>query len=246
MAIASRWRSKAATGGLSSTTWRSALPPDMRLEMHIDTDEANAAGADRCVGNAGDEVDEPRDAAAYVEEVAARLRHRALQQRPSLSVAQLGEADIRNLPARFAAHRAGGFTAAGAACRPACWRQPVAHCMRRWPGAFAVALTLLPALLPALAVKTRPLAADVQRSAWPACQASRRVGAHPCRRSPFQWRLSGAAPPTSPPRPRSGNARHVQLIKQGVNYASGTRDRRRRLDAKSPSLNGKNRCWCAG
>ena len=30
-----------------------------------------------------------------------------------------------------------------------------------------VQLTLLPTLLPALAVKTRPLAADVQRSVWP-------------------------------------------------------------------------------
>lgn len=72
-----------------------------------------------------------------VEEVAARLRRRALST-ATLSVAQLGEADIRSLPAS---------TLRCASCRwiyrcwsslPASvrWRQPVAHCMRRWHRAF--------------------------------------------------------------------------------------------------------------
>lgn len=72
-----------------------------------------------------------------VEEVAARLRHRALST-ATLSVAQLGEADIRSLLCQHASLRivqvdlplleqlAGQRALA----------QPVAHCMRRWPGAF--------------------------------------------------------------------------------------------------------------
>ncbi len=146
-----------------------------------------------------------------VEEVAARLRRRALST-ATLSVAQLGEADIRNLLCQHASLRivqvdlplleqlAGQRALAAAGC--------ALHEAMAW--GVRVQLTLLPALLPALAVKkTRPLAADVQRSAWPARQASRRVGAHLCRRSPFQWRLSGAAPPSHyhRPRPRSGSSR---------------------------------------
>lgn len=152
-----------------------------------------------------------------VEEVAARLLRRALST-ATLSVAQLGEADIRSLLCQHASLRivqvdlplleqlAGQRALAAAGC--------ALHEAMAW--GVRVQLTLLPALLPALAVKTRPLAADVQRSAWPARQASRRVGAHLCRRSPFQWRLSGAAPPPHyhRPRPRSAVARHVQLIKQ--------------------------------
>lgn len=143
-----------------------------------------------------------------VEEVAARLRRRALST-ATLSVAQLGEADIRSLLCQHASLRivqvdlplleqlAGQRALAAAGC--------ALHEAMAW--GVRVQLTLLPAQLPALAVKkTRPLAADVQRPAWPARQASRRVGAHLCRRSPFQWRLSGAAPPPHyhRPRPRSG------------------------------------------
>ena len=128
-----------------------------------------------------------------VEEVAARLRHRALST-ATLSVAQLGEADIRNLLCQHASLRivqvdlplleqlAGQRALAAAGC--------ALHEAMAW--GVRVQLTLL--------------AADVQRSAWPARQASRRVGAHLCRRSPFQWRLSGAAPLPHyhRPRPRSG------------------------------------------
>ena len=141
-----------------------------------------------------------------VEEVAARLLRRALST-ATLSVAQLGEADIRSLLCQHASLRivqvdlplleqlAGQRALAAAGC--------ALHEAMAW--GVRVQLTLLPALLPALAVK-KPLAADVQRSAWPARQASRRVGAHLCRRSPFQWRLFGAAPPSHyhRPRPRSG------------------------------------------
>ncbi len=152
-----------------------------------------------------------------VEEVAARLLRRALST-ATLSVAQLGEADIRSLLCQHASLRivqvdlplleqlAGQRALAAAGCA-------LHEAMARRSGTA----NALPALLPALAVKTRPLAADVQRSAWPARQASRRVGAHLCRRSPFQWRLSGAAPPSHYHRPlarEAAVARHVQLIKQ--------------------------------
>lgn len=82
------------------------VAPDMRLEMHIDTDEANAAGADRCasLGNAGDEAMNHAMLQRIVEEVAARLRHRALST-ATLSVAQLGEADIRSLLCQHASLR---------------------------------------------------------------------------------------------------------------------------------------------
>ncbi|VFT76549.1 propanediol utilization protein PduM [Klebsiella aerogenes] len=55
-----------------------------------------------------------------VEEVAARLRRRA-RSTATLSVAQLGEADIHSLLCQHASLRIvqGGFTAAGAAYRPA-------------------------------------------------------------------------------------------------------------------------------
>ncbi|STT56401.1 propanediol utilization protein PduM [Klebsiella pneumoniae] len=56
-----------------------------------------------------------------VEEVAARLRRRALST-ATLSVAQLGEADIRSLLCQHASLRIVqvDLPAAGAACRPAC------------------------------------------------------------------------------------------------------------------------------
>ena len=66
-----------------------------------------------------------------VEEVAARLRRRALST-ATLSVAQLGEADIRSLLCQHASLRIVQVDLP-ASVR---WRQPVAHCMRRWPGAF--------------------------------------------------------------------------------------------------------------
>ena len=183
------------------------VAPDMRLEMHIDTTRPmRQALTLRKPGNAGDEAMNHAMLQRIVEEVAARLRRRALST-ATLSVAQLGEADIRSCCAS---------TLRCASCRsiyrcwsslPASvrWRQPVAHCMRRWLGRSGTA-NAASALLPALAVKTRPLAADVQRSAWPARQASRRVGAHLCRRSPFQWRLSGARRRHyHRPRPRSAS-----------------------------------------
>ncbi len=82
------------------------VAPDMRLEMHIDTDEANAAGADaaQASGNAGDEAMNHAMLQRIVEEVAARLRHRALST-ATLSVAQLGEADIRSLLCQHASLR---------------------------------------------------------------------------------------------------------------------------------------------
>ncbi|MEW3898692.1 microcompartment protein PduM, partial [Klebsiella pneumoniae] len=89
-----------------------------------------------------------------VEEVAARLRHRALST-ATLSVAQLGEADIRNLLCQHASLRivqvdlplleqlAGQRALAAAGC--------ALHEAMAW--GVRVQLTLLPALLPALAVK---------------------------------------------------------------------------------------------
>ncbi len=156
-------------------------------------------------GNAGDEAMNHAMLQRIVEEVAARLRRRALST-ATLSVAQLGEADIRSLLCQHASLRivqvdlplleqlAGQRALAAAGC--------ALHEAMAW--GVRVQLTLLPA--PRAGGKTRPLAADVQRPAWPARQASRRVGAHLCRRSPFQWRLSGAAPPPHyhRPRPRSG------------------------------------------
>ena len=89
-----------------------------------------------------------------VEEVAARLRHRALST-ATLSVAQLGEADIRSLLCQHASLRivqvdlplleqlAGQRALAAAGC--------ALHEAMAW--GVRVQLTLLPALLPALAVK---------------------------------------------------------------------------------------------
>lgn len=143
-----------------------------------------------------------------VEEVAARLRHRALST-ATLSVAQLGEADIRSLLCQHASLRivqvdlplleqlAGQRALAAAGC--------ALHEAMAW--GVRVQLTLLPALLPALAVKKLArLPLTFSDPLGQARQASRRVGAHLCRRSPFQWRLSGAAPPSHyhRPRPRSG------------------------------------------
>ncbi|STV03496.1 propanediol utilization protein PduM [Klebsiella pneumoniae] len=72
-----------------------------------------------------------------VEEVAARLRRRALST-ATLSVAQLGEADIRSLLCQHASLRIVQWIYRCWSSLPASvrWRQPVAHCMRRWPGAF--------------------------------------------------------------------------------------------------------------
>ncbi|HCA5409142.1 TPA: microcompartment protein PduM [Klebsiella variicola] len=89
-----------------------------------------------------------------VEEVAARLRHRALST-ATLSVAQLGEADIRSLLCQHASLRivqvdlplleqlAGQRALAAAGC--------ALHEAMAW--GVRVQLTLLPAQLPALAVK---------------------------------------------------------------------------------------------
>ena len=89
-----------------------------------------------------------------VEEVAARLRRRALST-ATLSVAQLGEADIRSLLCQHASLRivqvdlplleqlAGQRALAAAGC--------ALHEAMAW--GVRVQLTLLPALLPALAVK---------------------------------------------------------------------------------------------
>ncbi len=135
------------------------VAPDMRLEMHIDTDEANAAGADaaQASGNAGDEAMNHAMLQRIVEEVAARLRHRALST-ATLSVAQLGEADIRSLLCQHASLRivqvdlplleqlAGQRALAAAGC--------ALHEAMAW--GVRVQLTLLPAQLPALAVKNSP------------------------------------------------------------------------------------------
>ncbi len=91
-----------------------------------------------------------------VEEVAARLRRRALST-ATLSVAQLGEADIRSLLCQHASLRivqvdlplleqlAGQRALAAAGCA-----------LHEAMGGVRVQLTLLPALLPALAVKNSP------------------------------------------------------------------------------------------
>nr|VXZ92656.1 putative propanediol utilization protein PduM [Klebsiella pneumoniae] len=55
-------------------------------------------------GNAGDEAMNHAMLQRIVEEVAARLRHRALST-ATLSVAQLGEADIRSLLCQHASLR---------------------------------------------------------------------------------------------------------------------------------------------
>lgn len=92
-----------------------------------------------------------------VEEVAARLRRRALST-ATLSVAQLGEADIRSLLCQHASLRivqvdlplleqlAGQRALAAAGC--------ALHGAMAW--GVRVQLTLLPALLPSLAVKNSP------------------------------------------------------------------------------------------
>ncbi|MCS5932649.1 PduM family microcompartment protein [Klebsiella pneumoniae subsp. pneumoniae] len=146
-----------------------------------------------------------------VEEVAARLRHRALST-ATLSVAQLGEADIRSLLCQHASLRivqvdlplleqlAGQRALAAAGC--------ALHEAMAW--GVRVQLTLLPALLPrAGGKKTRPLAADVQRSAWPARQASRRVGAHHADVARFSggYLVLRRRPIITRPRPRSGSSR---------------------------------------
>lgn len=178
------------------------VAPDMRLEMHIDTDEAmNHAMLQR-----------------IVEEVAARLRHRALST-ATLSVAQLGEADIRSLLCQHASLRivqvdlplleqlAGQRALAAAGC--------ALHEAMAW--GVRVQLTLLPALLPALAVKklarlpltfSDPLGQPVRlhaASVLTYADVARFSGGYlVLRRRPIITALAREA----------AVARHVQLIKQ--------------------------------
>ena len=148
-----------------------------------------------------------------VEEVAARLRHRALST-ATLSVAQLGEADIRSLLCQHASLRivqvdlplleqlAGQRALAAAGC--------ALHGVR-------VQLTLLPALLPALAVKklarlpltfSDPLGQPVRlhaASVLTYADVARFSGGYlVLRRRPIITALAREA----------AVARHVQLIKQ--------------------------------
>lgn len=178
------------------------VAPDMRLEMHIDTDEAmNHAMLQR-----------------IVEEVAARLRRRALST-ATLSVAQLGEADIRSLLCQHASLRivqvdlplleqlAGQRALAAAGC--------ALHEAMAW--GVRVQLTLLPAQLPALAVKklarlpltfSDPLGQPVRlhaASVLTYADVARFSGGYlVLRRRPIITALAREA----------AVARHVQLIKQ--------------------------------
>ena len=139
-----------------------------------------------------------------VEEVAARLRRRALST-ATLSVAQLGEADIRNLLCQHASLRivqvdlplleqlAGQRALAAAGC--------ALHEAMAW--GVRVQLTLLPALLPALALgqPVRLHAASVLTYA----DVARFSGGYlVLRRRPIITALAREA----------AVARHVQLIKQ--------------------------------
>ncbi|RRE55187.1 microcompartment protein PduM [Klebsiella pneumoniae] len=151
-----------------------------------------------------------------VEEVAARLRHRALST-ATLSVAQLGEADIRSLLCQHASLRivqvdlplleqlAGQRALAAAGCA-------LHEAM-----AVRVQLTLLPAQLPALAVKklarlpltfSDPLGQPVRlhaASVLTYADVARFSGGYlVLRRRPIITALAREA----------AVARHVQLIKQ--------------------------------
>lgn len=149
-----------------------------------------------------------------VEEVAARLRHRALST-ATLSVAQLGEADIRSLLCQHASLRIVqvdlplleqlALAAAGCAL----------HEAMAW--GVRVQLTLLPALLPALAVKklarlpltfSDPLGQPVRlhaASVLTYADVARFSGGYlVLRRRPIITALAREA----------AVARHVQLIKQ--------------------------------
>lgn len=152
-----------------------------------------------------------------VEEVAARLRHRALST-ATLSVAQLGEADIRSLLCQHASLRivqvdlplleqlAGQRALAAAGC--------ALHEAMAW--GVRVQLTLLPAQLPALAVKlarlpltfSDPLGQPVRlhaASVLTYADVARFSGGYlVLRRRPIITALAREA----------AVARHVQLIKQ--------------------------------
>ena len=148
-----------------------------------------------------------------VEEVAARLRRRALST-ATLSVAQLGEADIRSLLCQHASLRivqvdlplleqlAGQRALAAAGC--------ALHEAMAW--GVRVQLTLLPALLPALAVKkltfSDPLGQPVRlhaASVLTYADVARFSGGYlVLRRRPIITALAREA----------AVARHVQLIKQ--------------------------------
>ena len=78
------------------------VSPDMRLEMHIDTDEANAAGADNPPGicHTGDLTMNNELLQRIIEEVVSRLKKRA-ESTLTLSVAQLREINSRTVCCQY-------------------------------------------------------------------------------------------------------------------------------------------------
>ncbi len=178
-----------------------------------------------------------------VEEVAARLRRRALST-ATLSVAQLGEADIRSLLCQHASLRivqvdlplleqlAGQRALAAAGC--------ALHEAMAW--GVRVQLTLLPALLPALAVKklarlpltfSDPLGQPVRlhaASVLTYADVARFSGGYlVLRRRPIITALAREA----------AVARHGQLIKQECTMLLARVAGAVVSTQKSPSLNGK-------